>query len=128
MLYEHESTQSVDTLCDRIHAATSANGFGVLGVHNLREKMQAKGVAFEQECRIIEVCNPVQAKKVLETNMSIANALPCRICVYEEAGKVKVSTLRPTAVLSLFATPGLNRVAREVEAVIIKIIDTACRG
>lgn len=126
MIYARESDRSVDEVCEKLQAAAAANSFGVLGIHNLKEKMAAKGVAFDRECRIFEVCNPVQAKKVLETNMSIANALPCRICVYEEGGKVKVSTLKPTELLRLFGNPDLESVAQEVEAVIVRIIDAAC--
>jgi len=113
-------------VCEKLQQAAAANSFGVLGVHDLKEKMAAKGVALGPECRVFEVCNPVQAKKVLEADMAIANALPCRICVYEEAGKVWVSTLKPTAVLALFGHPELQEVAREVEAAILRIIDAAC--
>jgi uncharacterized protein (DUF302 family) len=126
MIYIKESACSVDETCKKIEEATAANGFGVLGVHDLKAKMAAKGVEFGPECRVFEVCNPKQAKAVLEANMAIANALPCRICVYEEGGKVKVSTMLPTAILGLFGTPELDPVAREVEAIIIRIIDTAC--
>ncbi len=89
--------------------------------------MNAKGVEFGPECRIVEVCNPKKAKAVLETDMSISNALPCRISIYEEGGKVKVSTLRPTAILGLFGQPGLEPVAEEVEETMIRMIDAACR-
>ena len=126
MIYAKESPRSVDRTCKKVEEATAANGFGVLGVHNLKEKMEAKGVDFGPECRILEVCNPKQAKAVLEANMAIANALPCRICVYEESGTVKVSTMRPTVLLRLFGTPELEPVAKEVEETIIRIIDSAC--
>jgi len=126
VIYVKESTRSIDEVCKKLEAATAANGFGVLGVHNLKEKMEAKGVDFGPECRILEVCNPKQAKAVLEANMAIANALPCRICVYEEGGTVKISTMMPTVLLRLFGTPGLEPVAKEVEETIIRIIDSAC--
>ena len=106
--------------------AAAPNQFGVLGVHDLKQKMNAKGVEFGPECRIVEVCNPKKAKSVLETDMSISNALPCRISIYEEGGQVKVSTLRPTAILALFGRPELEPVAKEVEATMIRMIDAAC--
>ena len=37
-------------------------------VHNLKETMAKKGVEFARECLIFEVCQPQQAKKVLEQN------------------------------------------------------------
>ncbi len=88
--------------------------------------MAEKGVQFGPQCRIIEVCNPMQAKKVLEKNMTISTALPCRISVYQEGGKVKVTTLRPTVLLNLFGNPELEPVARDVEDTMLHIIDSAC--
>jgi uncharacterized protein (DUF302 family) len=127
MLYVRETNKSIDEVCTKIQEAAAQNKFGVLAVIDLKDKMAAKGVQFGPQCRIIEVCNPMQAKKVLESNMTISSALPCRISVYEEAGKVKVITLRPTVLLNLFGNPELAPVAREVENAILLIIDTACR-
>ena len=123
MLYVRETTGTVDDVVKNIEEAAAANQFGVLGVHDLKQKMNAKGVEFGCECRVVEVCNPKKAKSVLEADMSISNALPCRISVYEEAGKVKISTLKPTAILGLFGQPQLEPVAREVEETMIRIID-----
>jgi hypothetical protein len=76
-------------------------------VHNLKETMVKKGVAFERECLIFEVCQPQQAKKVLDQNMSVSTALPCRISIYEEGGKAILATLKPTTLLAMFNTPQL---------------------
>ena len=126
MLYVREARGSIDEVAKKLEAAAADNKFGVLGVHDLKQKMNAKGVEFGPECRIFEVCNPVKAKIVLEADMTISNALPCRISVYEEAGAVKVSTLKPTAVLGLFNRPELEAVAQEVEDAMVRIIDAAC--
>ena len=126
MLYVKETTGSTQEVVERLEQASAANQFGVLGVHNLHEKMAAKGVEFGCECRIVEVCNPVKAKQVLEANMEISTALPCRISVYPEGDKVKVATLKPSELLKLFGNPELEPIAREVEETIIRIIDTAC--
>jgi len=126
MMYTKETTGAVDEVAKRVEDATAANKFGVLGIHNLKAKMREKGVEFDRECRIIEVCQPAQARRVLDANMAISTALPCRIAVYEENGKVKVSTLKPTELLGLFEEPSLQPVAQEVEDTIKRIIDDAC--
>jgi len=126
MLYEQQAIGTVDEICERLCEATAAHRFGVLGIHDLKQKMADKGVSFARECRIIEVCNPNQAKTVLEANMSIATALPCRIAVYEAGGAVTVSTLKPTALLALFGSDALQPVAEDVEKTIVQIIDAAC--
>ena len=87
--------------------------------------MAEKGVAFDRECRVFEVCNPQQAKKVLERSMEISTALPCRISVYEEGGTTRLATIKPTSLIDLFGTPALKGVAAEVEATLVAIMAEA---
>jgi uncharacterized protein (DUF302 family) len=94
-------------------------------VHNLQETMTKKGIEFTRECQIFEVCQPQQAKKVLEQNMSISTALPCRISLYREDGKTILATLKPTTLLAMFNSPQLAGAAQEVEDTIVKIIQEA---
>lgn len=125
MLYVIESEKPIDRVGRDLEEAAAENRFGVLGVHDLPATMAKKGVTFDRECRIYEVCNPQQAKKVLEADMTISTALPCRISVYREEGKTKLATIKPTAMLALFAAAGLEETAREVEAVILRIMERA---
>ena len=78
MLYIREAKGTVAEVTGKIEDAAKANKFGVMGVINLKRKMADKGVEFGPECMIVEVCNPVQAKKVLEADMSISTALGCK--------------------------------------------------
>ena len=116
MLVKISTDKTVSETATDLQAAVHANHFGVMQVHNLKETMTKKSVDFAHECLIFEVCQPQQAKKVLEENMSISTALPCRISIYVEDGKTILATLRPTVLLALFNEPKLERVAREVEA------------
>jgi uncharacterized protein (DUF302 family) len=127
MLHIVESRKPLDAVAQALEAAVARHKFGVLGVHDLRATMAKKGVDFTRECRVFEVCNPHQAKKVLEANLEISTALPCRISVYEEGGVTKLATIKPTAMLALYAAPGLGEVAREVEAAIEAIMAEAAR-
>src|SRR3989304_1376783 len=106
MLYEIVSQRTPQQAGQALEAAAQKHKFGVLTVHNLKETMAKKGVIFAKECLIYEVCNPVQAKKVLEANPSISTALPCRIAIFEEGGHSKLSTIKPTAMLALFGDKG----------------------
>ena len=127
MLYIVESKKSLPDVAKDLEHAVARHKFGVLGVHDLKAKMAEKGVSFTRECRIFEVCNPHQAKKVLEANLEISTALPCRISVYQEGEVIKLATIKPTAMLALYATPGLQEVAKEVEATLATIMLEAAR-
>ena len=125
MLVKLSTNKTVSEAAAALQAAVQANHFGVMQVHNLQETMVKKGVDFERECLIFEVCQPQQAKKVLEQNMSVSTALPCRISIYEEGGKTILATLKPTMLLAMFNSPQLKDVAQEVEDTIVKIMKEA---
>ena len=128
MLIKLSTDKTVSDAATALQVAIEANHFGVMQVHNLQETMEKKGVEFAHECLIFEVCQPQQAKKVLDANMSVCTALPCRISVYEEGGKTILATLKPTTLLAMFNSPQLEGVAQEVEATILKIMEEAAAG
>lgn len=125
MLFEIQSEKTLDQVGADLEKAVVDHKFGVMTVHNLKETMKKKGVDFDRECRIFEVCNPQQAKRVLEKNMMISTALPCRISVFAERGKVRLATLKPTVLISHFNAPELQEVAKEVEDILIRIMRKA---
>jgi uncharacterized protein (DUF302 family) len=128
MLVKLSTDKTVSEAADSLHAAVQANHFGVMQVHNLKETMAKKGVEFARECLIFEVCQPQQAKRVLDQNMSVSTALPCRISIYEEGGKTILATLKPTILLAMFDTPQLEGVAQEVEDTLVKIMNEAANS
>jgi uncharacterized protein (DUF302 family) len=125
MLFEIQSAKTLEAIDRDLHEAAARHQFGILTVHNLKETMAKKGVDFAGECLVYEVCNPHQAKKVLEANGAVSTALPCRISVYRAQDGYRLATILPTALMKIFATPSLVPVAREVEAVIVAIMKEA---
>ena len=123
MNYIRESRKSPAQIVEALPEIAAKHKFGVLGTHNLRQKMAEKDIEFGQECLIVEICSPLQAKKILEGNMGISTVLPCRISVFQEGGKTKVATMRPTILLELFPNPELQPVAKEVEKALCRMID-----
>jgi len=86
--------------------------------------MRNKGIAFNEECKVFEVCNPGQAAKVLSTDMRLNMVLPCRISVYTEKGKTKIGLIKPEQMLSALSNDAaLVQVAKEVEEKTIKMVD-----
>ena len=125
MLLKVESKKSLDQICQDLEKAVIDNKFGVMGVHNLNETMAKKGVQFDRPCRVFEVCNPHQAKMVLEKNIEISIFLPCRISVFTEGDRVVLTTLKPTELIAQFNAPELKSTAQEVEDALSKIIREA---
>jgi uncharacterized protein (DUF302 family) len=126
MFYIVDSKKSFSQAVTALESAVVRNGFGVLHVHDLGATLRKKGLAFDEQCQVFEVCNPVQAAKVLATDMQLNMALPCRISVYTELGHTKIGFIKPQAMLSsLSQDPKLVEIGQEVEAKMIKMVDEA---
>lgn len=122
MLFHVDSSKSIEEVCAGMEPVVQKHKFGVMTVHNLKETMAKKGVQFDRDCYIFEICNPNQAKKVLESKMEVSTLLPCRVSIYKEGDKVRIAMLKPTAMINFFSAPNLQPVAEEVESVIVSIM------
>ena len=126
MYYIIETDKSFSQAAIDLETAVIQNGFGVMHIHDLGTTLRSKGIAFDEQCKIFEVCNPAQAAKVLATDMRLNMALPCRISVYTEHGQTKIGLIKPVQMLAaLSADAELAQVAKEVEEITIQIVDDA---
>ena len=126
MYYIVESNKSFEQAVTDLEAAVKRNEFGVLHIHDLGNTLRSKGIAFAENCKVFEVCNPGQAGKVLSTDIRLNMALPCRISVYTEQGKTRMGMIKPVPMLAaLSQDPTLVKVAQEVEARTRKMIEEA---
>ena len=121
-----ETDKSFEQASKDLDAAVRDHNFGVLHVHDLGNTLRGKGVPFDEQCRIFEVCNPVQAGRVLSSDMRLNMALPCRISVYTEQGKTRIGLIKPMEMLSsLSSDPELLESAQEVEEQTIQMVNDA---
>ena len=126
MYYIVTTDKSFDQASADLELAVKNHGYGVLHVHDLGGTLRSKGLVFDNECKIFEVCNPSQAAKVLSIDMRLNMALPCRISVFTEQGEVKIGLIKPAQMLStLSQDTALVEVAKEVEEKTMQMIDEA---
>jgi uncharacterized protein (DUF302 family) len=126
MYYIVETEKSFNQASTDLESAVTRHGFGILHVHDLGATLRSKNIAFDEECKILEVCNPGQAAKVLSTDMRLNMALPCRISVFTEKGKTKIGLIKPVEMLSaLSQDAALVQVAKEIEEKTIQMVDEA---
>jgi uncharacterized protein (DUF302 family) len=125
MLFERDTHRSLEEIDQALRDSAARHKFGVIAVHNLQETMRNKGVEFDRTTLVYEVCNPIQAKKVLEANGAVSTALPCRISVYGSGEGYRIATLLPTEMMKAFGSPDLDPVAKEVEDVVTAMVRDA---
>ena len=71
MKYILTSDRTVPEAVDRLAESLAARKFGVLHIHDLNKTLNSKGIPFEPECQVLEVCNPQQAAKVLADDIDL---------------------------------------------------------
>ncbi len=126
MYYIVESEKSFDQASTDLESAVVRHGFGVLYVHDLGTTLRNKGIDFDKQCKIFEVCNPVQASKILSGDMRLNMALPCRISVFTQDGKTKIGLIKPGQIIAgLSQDPVLVQIASEIELTTIQMVDEA---
>lgn len=126
MYYIVETHKSFEQAATDLEIAVKKHDFGVLHIHDLGKTLRSKDIAFGEQCRVFEVCNPLQAAKVLAADMRLNMALPCRISVFTQQGKTMIGLIKPLAMLAALSTdPVLLEVAEQVEAAVIRMVDEA---
>lgn len=126
MRFIESSAKTVERLLTDLRERIQANDFGIMNIHDLKSTLKNKGFDLANACYVLDVCNPQKALYVLNNDIGMNVALPCRISVYEDHGATKIAMIRPSSLLdSLSGSPDLIETAKEVEATLIKIIREA---
>ena len=99
---------------DRVRAALSEQGFGVLTEIDVTATMKTKLDADMEDYLILGACNPPLAHQALEADRSIGLLLPCNVVVRADGpAHSVVEMLDPTVIAQVSAAPGVDDVARE---------------
>jgi uncharacterized protein (DUF302 family) len=126
LYYIVETDKSFDQASKDLEVEIARLGFGVLHVYDMGAILRGKGVDFDKECRIFEICNPGQAAKIMAADFRFNMALPCRISVFTEKGRTKIGLLKLATLLSAQSTDkALSAMVKEVELITIEMVDSA---
>ncbi|WP_324617834.1 DUF302 domain-containing protein [Cohnella cholangitidis] len=91
---------------------------------DLPAKLKEKGIdSYTEPYRILEVCNPREAARVLGENELSGYFLPCKIVVYSRNGTTKIGLPRPEALMRLLEDERLQETARSVEQVLVDVLN-----
>ncbi|MGB3262303.1 DUF302 domain-containing protein [Paenisporosarcina sp.] len=123
--YTVETDKSIDETVKAMETTLKEEQFGVLWDFDLTAKLQEKGMDFDSPYRVLEVCNPKEADRVLKEDKVIGYFLPCKIVVYEDAGKTKIGLPKPTTLIDLANSEKLTEIATDVENRLMRCIDQA---
>lgn len=123
--YTVTTSKSVDEAVEALENSLQEAKFGVLWDFDLQAKLEEKGMDYKEEYRILEVCNPKEAERVLSKNKHVGYFLPCKIVVYDDGGKTMIGMPKPSALISMVDDSELQAIAEDIETRLTGAIDHA---
>ncbi|MUT68089.1 DUF302 domain-containing protein [Paenibacillus sp. NEAU-GSW1] len=124
--YTVQTRKSVDEAIHSLELSLKEEQFGVLWRFSIQDKLNEKGIEFNQRYEVLEVCNPFEAKKVLSENVLNGYFLPCKITVYEHGGLTNIGLPKPSHLIGMVgeeSAAALRDIALDVERRLIMCID-----
>lgn len=124
--YTVNTSKSVDEAISSLEQNLKEEKFGVLWQFSIQDKLNEKGIEFDHRYQILEVCNPMEAKRVLDENHLAGYFLPCKIAVYEHEGQTKIGLPKPSALIGMVENESfesLRAIAQDVEKRLVSCID-----
>lgn len=122
MQYIEVSNKSVQEVVDKIKEIAPNYKFGVLHVHNIQETLKSKGKDLNEECQVLDICNPNVAEAFLNEDITLACIMPCKIAVYTQDGETNIA-LNSVVQLVDDINPDLIELAQSTQEELLKIID-----
>lgn len=121
--YTVETKKSINEAVTSLETNLKEEKFGVLWMFDIKDKLQEKGLDFNQEYKVLEVYNPHEAQRVLNENLLVGYFLPCKIVVYSDNGQTKIGMPRPTALIKLVNNDEIIKLAKDIEDRLINCIN-----
>ncbi|MGB2950784.1 MAG: DUF302 domain-containing protein [Rhodococcus sp. (in: high G+C Gram-positive bacteria)] len=115
-----------DTAIEKVTAALSEQGFGVLTEIDMQATLKAKLGEDMEKYRILGACNPNLAHRAVGVMPQIGLLLPCNVVVREDTatpGAVIVEAMNPEIMVEVTGESGLRQVADEATTKLRAAID-----
>lgn len=125
VVYEKTSKKSFEEAIASVKENLKKEGFGVLWELDFKSTLEKKGLDFADDFVIMEVCDPLKAKEIMEENIRAGYVLPCKMAVRREKETIYIGLSSPESLLGLFDSDKLNTIAKEVETTLIKVIEAS---
>ncbi|EDL66784.1 DUF302 domain-containing protein [Bacillus sp. SG-1] len=113
--YTLSTDKSMEEAVNSLEASLKDEQFGILWTFDIKDKLQEKGLDFDKEFKVLEVCNPKEAQRVLNENTMAGYFLPCKMVVYEDGGQTKIGMPKPTSLISMLDDEKMKEFAKDIE-------------
>ncbi len=118
------TTGPIESVRERVVAALSEQGFGVLTEIDVSATLKQKIGEVIPPYLILGACNPTLAHRAITAEATIGALLPCNVVLRQDGSDVVVDFMDPEAVLTLVTTPGIEELASEVRDRLTQVRDS----
>jgi len=126
IIYKKKSKEPVELIVSRLKENLADTNFGILWELDLKDKINSKGIVFENDYLIFEICNPQMAKEILDIDLDIGVFLPCKVVVYSENNETVIGMAKPTMLVDLVDTSA-RKIAVDLENLLKEVIDSVVK-
>lgn len=106
--YQVQVKDNIESVKQTLISALEAKNYMIIGVLNVQEALQGRGIE-AKPVQLIEFCNLVKAYAVTRTTHEFELFAPCRLALFEEAGKTTVMVLRPSFIATVLPKETLSK-------------------
>jgi uncharacterized protein (DUF302 family) len=113
-----------DTAVERITKTLQNEGFGIISVIPIHEKIKEKLDIDFKKYVVLGACNPGFAYQALQLEDKIGVLLPCNVIVQQQAaGEIEISAINPMETMQPVNNEELGDLALEVSKRLAKAIE-----
>lgn len=103
MIVTRECPLSVDEAVARLESSLDDYGWASPGTLDLTQSMANRGVEFDKQVRVVQMCHPEYAKAILAQERYVSSLMPCGIAVWEgDDGKTHISKMNTGLMGNMF--------------------------
>jgi uncharacterized protein (DUF302 family) len=130
MLQVRKSNLSFDETVAAVQEEAQKRGWNVPHVYDIQSTLAKAGHTDMNRIKIISVCQPHHAYKILkpDANKAVTGMMPCRVSVFEtESGEVFVGGMDLGLMSKLFGSPirgMMGTIASEQEEILARILQS----
>lgn len=121
--YETQLDMNMTDAIERVTAALSDEGFGILSDIDVAGTLEKKLGETFHAYRILGACSPRLAYEAIKLDDSVGALLPCNVVVQETGDGVRIDIARPDAMVRVTNSQALEGVMRDADTRLRRVID-----
>ncbi len=123
--YTTQTSKTVPQTLEALTGTLKERSFSILSTINVSKIIKEKTGTDIDDYLILDVCNAKDASHALSLHKEVGLVLPCKIIIYKDNEKTKISMYRPTESIKVLGFSDLKELAQDVEHHLKEAIDSA---